>query len=45
MEKGKVFSRPVFHLRAPLLNLIGQYSLLIYLLHQPLLYLLVSVFS
>ena len=45
MEKGKVFSRPVFHLRAPLLNLIGQYSLLIYLLHQPLLYLLVSLFS
>lgn len=42
MENGDVFSKPVFHLRLPLLNRIGQHSLLIYLLHQPLLYLLVS---
>ena len=42
MEDSNILSRPVFHLRVPFLNMIGRHSLLIYLLHQPLLYLLVS---
>ena len=34
------FSNPVFHCRIPLLNRMGEHSLLIYMLHQPVLYLL-----
>ena len=34
------FSSPVFHCRIPLLNRMGEHSLLIYMLHQPVLYLL-----
>lgn len=41
-EKG-LFSHPGFHLRVPVLNTMGKHSLLIYLIHQPLLYLLVSL--
>ena len=39
MESGW-FSHPVFRLRLPVLNWMGKHSLLIYLLHQPVLYLL-----
>ena len=45
LEDRKALSRPVFHLQMPLVNWIGQHSLLIYLIHQPLLYLLVSVIN
>ena len=34
------FSSPVLHCRIPLLNRMGEHSLLIYMLHQPVLYLL-----
>ena len=39
----KVFSRPVFHLQLPVLNLIGRHSLPVYLIHQPVLYLLITI--
>ena len=37
------FSHPLMHLKAPVLNWMGCHSLLIYMLHQPVLYLLISV--
>ena len=39
MERGW-FSHPAFRLRVPVVNWMGKHSLLIYLLHQPVLYLL-----
>ena len=39
----KPFSHPLMHLEAPVLNWMGRHSLLIYMLHQPVLYLLISV--
>ena len=37
------FSHPLMHLKAPVLNWMGRHSLLIYMMHQPVLYLLISV--
>ena len=37
------FNHPLMHLEAPVLNWMGRHSLLIYMLHQPVLYLLISV--
>ena len=38
------FSHPAMHLHVPLLNAMGEHSLLVYLLHQPVLYLLARIF-
>lgn len=43
-REGGLFRHPLFHFSLPVLNWMGQHSLLIYLLHQPVLYLLVSAF-
>lgn len=40
---GNAFDHPAFHLELPVLNLMGRHSLLIYMLHQPVLYVLVSL--
>lgn len=40
---GKAFAGPVFHLQVPVLNLIGRHSLPVYLIHQPILYLLITM--
>ena len=40
---GNAFDHPAFHLELPVLNLMGRHSLLIYMLHQPVLYILVSL--
>lgn len=40
---GSLFDSPVFHLELPLLNAIGRHSLPVYLLHQPVLYLLTMI--
>ena len=40
---GIVFDAPFFHMKVSLLNLIGRHSLLVYLLHQPVLYLLMTL--
>jgi len=37
---GRAFSHPLFHLQVPVLNSMGRHSLLLYLLHQPALYLM-----
>ena len=39
---NRIYDSPLFHLKLPFLNLIGRHSLPVYLLHQPLLYLLTS---
>ena len=39
----RIFDGPLFHLRLPFLNLIGRHSFFVYLLHQPLLYLLTVI--
>ena len=43
-DGNRLFDSPVFHRRLPVLNLIGRHSLPVYLLHQPVLYLLTLVF-
>lgn len=45
MENGvmRLFDHPVFHFNIPFLNLIGRHSLPVYLLHQPVLYLLLVI--
>lgn len=40
---GKAFGSPAFHLQVPVLNLIGRHSLPVYLIHQPVLYLLITL--
>jgi uncharacterized membrane protein len=43
--RGKESSgHTIFHLQAPVLNLIGRHSLPVYLIHQPVLYLLTVIF-
>ena len=39
----EVFDAPLFHIKIAPLNLIGRHSLLVYLLHQPVLYLLIRL--
>ena len=39
-RENRLSENPVFHLQIPFLNLIGRHSLPVYLLHQPVLYLL-----
>lgn len=43
-DGNRLFDSPVFHCRLPVLNLIGRHSLPVYLLHQPVLYLLTILF-